>query len=316
MTLTTAFYLSMTLTVVTATFAGIWLLIKSEQHSALRPLAGFCLAMAGWCSGHLLIQFDDAVSQQFGLALLLANPFIPTFFLHFTLLFIGDGSQTPPALISTMQRRVAIWYWLAALVTVTSWLLGGDLLLPWLSFNAFISFDGFGWVNLAYTVLVGLEAHSLLIWGWRVSSANKRRSIVAMFIAGGWGLLLATSFVFPSLNIDVFPYPMLLLPSYAILLVYGVMRYQLVEVNQWAQKAINWLALLAGLFVIIGLFSSVAGSLGINALADVPLIQLWAYSLCVLAVAWMLSQPAHVLADRIIYPVRGLGTGLLSGNIL
>ncbi|MDE1461404.1 ATP-binding protein [Spartinivicinus sp. A2-2] len=309
----TAFYISMSLTVITAVLAGAWLIIKSTQHKALRPLAGFCLAMAGWCAGHLLVQFEALIIRQTGLALLLANPFIPTFFLHFTLNFIGDASQSQssPALIKTMQRRIGIWYGLAAVVSIISWLAADNFLQPWLSFSAFIHLDGFGWVNLAYTVLVGLEAHSLLIWGWQVSSANKRRSIVAMFIVGGWGLLLATSFVFPSVNIDVFPYPMLLLPSYAVLLVYGVTRYQLVEVNQWARKAINWLALVTGVFIAIALFSAIAGSLGITALADVPLLQLWLYSLFVLAVAWMLSQPAHLLADRIIYPGAHLDQGTL-----
>ncbi|WP_163831517.1 sensor histidine kinase [Spartinivicinus ruber] len=310
----TAFYASMSLTVITAVLAGAWLIAKSAQHKVLQPLAGFCLAMAGWCAGHLLVQFDAGGCQQVGLALLLANPFIPTFFLHFTLRFIGDTSkpQTSPALIKTMQHRITIWYWLAAVISLISWLVADDdWLQPWLSFNEFVRLEGFGWVNLAYTVLVGLEAHSLLVWGWQVSSANKRRSIVAMFIAGGWGLLLATSFVFPSVNINVFPYPMLLLPSYAVLLVYGVTRYQLVEVNHWARKAINWLALVTGLFIAIALFSAVAGSIGITAFAEVPLIQLWLYSLFVLAVAWMLSQPAHLLADRIIYPGAHLDQGTI-----
>ncbi|NYZ66376.1 hypothetical protein H0A36_10170 [Endozoicomonas sp. SM1973] len=289
------------------------MIIKSTHHKVLRPLAGFCLAMAGWCAGHLLVQFEEMIIRQTGLALLLANPFIPTFFLHFTLNFIGETgqSQSSPALIKTMQRRVGIWYVLAAVVSIISWLAADNFLQPWLSFSAFIHLAGFGWVNLAYTVLVGLEAHSLLIWGWQVSSANKRRSIVAMFIVGGWGLLLATSFVFPSIDIDIFPYPMLLLPSYAVLLVYGVTRYQLVEVNQWARKAINWLALVTGVFIAIALFSAIAGSFGITAFAGVPLPQLWFYSLFVLAVAWMLSQPAHLLADRIIYPGAHLDQGTL-----
>ncbi len=138
--------------------------------------------------------------------------------------------------------------------------------------------------------------------GWRYHQGNKKRSIVAMFLAGGWGLLLATPVVFPSFGLDWFPYPMLLLPSYPVLLVYGVVRYQMLAVNALANRALLWLVMSLLLLLLMALVSSVFGQLGMRALASVPGWQLWLYSSLVLLLTAACYRPVARLAERLIYP--------------
>src|SRR5690606_37000474 len=179
-------------------------------------------------------------------------------------------------------------------------------------FNAFFVFSGIGWLNLAYTVLLGVAAHLVLYLGWLQHTGNKRRSIVAMFLAGGWGLLLATSFVFPSLGLNWYPYPMLLLPSYLLFLVYGVVRYQVLAINAFANKALLWLGMLLLVLALMALVSALLGQLGMQALAAVPASQLWLYSALLLLLSAACYRPIAALARRLIYPGGQLSEPLLA----
>lgn len=303
MSLLLVFNTAMLITTLAGTVVGCWLCwgIKEPQQLALRPLGGFCLGMAIWCGSHVLIQHSHPVMSQLGLLGLLANPFIPTTFLHFALLFIAPGDN-PQQLRQRLRKPIAILYLLALAVTLVSFKTTDAFLLPWLVFPAFMVLDTPGWLNLFYTIVVGVIAHAILIWGWHISSANKRRSIVALFLAGGWGLVLASSFVLPSLDIAWFPYPMLLLPSYVLLLVYGIVRYQLVVVNRWAVRAVFWLCILLTLLLLITLFTSVADLLGAEPFTDIPLWELWLYSAFVLFIGSSLYRPAQRIAEKLIYP--------------
>ncbi|MBU2711080.1 sensor histidine kinase [Zooshikella harenae] len=303
MSLLLVFNAAMLITTLAGTVVGCWLCwgIKEPEHLALRPLGGFCLGMAIWCGSHVLLQHTNPAISQLGLLGLLANPFIPTTFLHFALLFIAPG-DTPQKLQHRLHTPVAVLYLLALTVTFISFKTTNAAFPPWLVFPAFIMLDSAGWLNLFYTIVVGVVAHAILIWGWHISSANKRRSIVALFIAGGWGLVLASSFVLPSLEITWFPYPMLLLPSYVLLLVYGIVRYQLVVVNRWAVRAVFWLCILLALLLLITLFTTVADLFGAEPFTDIPLWELWLYSAFVLLIGSSLYRPAQRLAEKLIYP--------------
>ena len=133
-----------------------------------------------------------------------------------------------------------------------------------------------------------------------------------MFLAGGWGLLLATSFVFPSLGLDWYPYPMLLLPSYLLLLVYGVVRYQVLAINAFANKALLWLAMLLLVLALMALVSALLGQLGMQALSAVPASQLWLYSALLLLLSAACYRPLAALAQRLIYPGLQLNDVLLA----
>ena len=308
MSLLQAFEISMLLTSVCAVLLAGWLLWQGKQQPAMPALAGFAAMMALWCAGHIAIMQHW---PEVGMALVLANPLMPMFFLHFALQFVADGQRT-----DRLQRYWQRWklplYAVTVLLIASSWYWRGGGVASTAGFNAFFVFSGIGWLNLAYTVLLGVAAHLVLYLGWLQHTGNKRRSIVAMFLAGGWGLLLATSFVFPSLGLNWYPYPMLLLPSYLLLLVYGVVRYQLLAINAFANKALLWLGMLLLVLALMALVSALLGQFGMQALSVVPASQLWLYSVLLLLLSALCYRPLASLAQKLIYPGVQLNESLLA----
>ncbi|WP_337842744.1 ATP-binding protein [Rheinheimera sp.] len=298
MGLVLVFELIMLLTAACAALMAGWLWWHSRYQRLLAGLAGFGAMMAFWCLGHIFVLHQQPV---LGSSLLLANPLMPTFFLHFAIQFVRQGSPDSPWL-ERLSAAIGWLYFTSVLVILLSLSLGASELVPGAVLPVVFVFSGYGWLNLLYTVLLGVAAHAVLWYGWRHHSGNKKRSIGAMFLAGGWGLLLATSFVFPSFGLDWFPYPMLLLPTYPVLLVYGVVRYQMLAANAIANRALLWLVMSLLLLLVIALISTVFGQLGMQTLATVPVWQLWLYSSLVLLLTAACYRPVARLAERLIYP--------------
>lgn len=288
----------MLVTTLSALAVAGWLSWRAHRQPELLALAGFGAMMAFWCLGHWLILQDV---YDIGVALVLANPLMPTFFLLFAAGFVNTGPGRDPFLSLLVRHRHRL-IGLSLLVLLASVLGGAGTTQPWLDFPAFFVLTPVGWLNMVYTVALGFLAHAVLIWGFRKHTGNRRRSIVAMFLAGGLGLALATSFILPSLGLTVFPWPMLLLPSYVVLLVYGVVRYQMLDVNAWANRALLGLIMMLVLLGIMALVSAQAGQFGLAALGSVPGWQLWLYSALSLAVSAGVYAPLSRLVRRLVYP--------------
>lgn len=307
MTLSLMFEVAMLVTSVCGVLVAAWLLWRARKQSDLQALAGFAIMMAIWCFGHVVL-FQGY--EQIGIHIILANPLMPTFFLHFAIRFVNSGSVKEPMLERLYQ--VVPWFYLTSFVVVLqSWWIGAGDAISTLDTRSFFIFTEAGTWNLAYTVLIGILAHGVLLFGWYRHSGNKKRSILAMFGVGAWGLLLATSFVFPSFGISWFPYPMLLLPTYLLLLVYAVVRYQILSVNAFANRALLWVAMMLVILCVIAVISVVSGRIGLQALANVPSWQLWLYSLFILVVAAVIYQPLSRLVSRLIYPGASLNEAVL-----
>ncbi|MFH7587427.1 sensor histidine kinase [Oceanimonas smirnovii] len=302
-----AFELMMMLTSGCALLVSAWLFWRARRQRSMKALAGFGVMMALWCAGHVAVFYGWHTT---GMALILANPLMPTFFLDFAIGFVNQGPARR-SWLSRLARFRALLYVTAVLVSLGTLWLGGGSIIAFGPFEHYFVFRGSGWFNIGYTIFIGVLAHALLLWGFMRQQGNRRRSIAAMFAAGAWGLLLATSFIFPSLGLLWYPWPMLLLPSYVLLLVYGVVRYQMLEVNAWANRALLWILMTALLLGLMALFSAMAGQLGMQALAAVPQWQLWLYSVLLLMLALALYRPVSALVERLIYPGSRLDEQLL-----
>jgi len=289
------FSASLWITILSATITAAWLWLKRKEEPALIALAAFCLSMAIWCFGHIAaLEGYPKIARS----LLLANPLLPTTFLHFVLLWLRGSIP----IAEKSYRFTPLLYLFAIAITLLSiWGESGHI-EAWNVFPHFFHIDSIGWLNLLYAVGVGIAAHILLLYGYRNNLGNKRRSIIAMFAVGAWGFSLATSFILPSLEIDFFPYPMLALPSYVVLVVYAVVRYRLVEVNRWVSQAIQWLAILIVSMLLMSLLLAFIAPVAMTELATVPTLQLFIYSSILLLLAWLLYGPAKQFSDRLIYP--------------
>jgi K+-sensing histidine kinase KdpD len=289
------FSASLWITILSAILTAAWLWSKRKEEPALIALAAFCLSMASWCFGHIAaIEGYPTIARS----LLLANPLLPTTFLHFVLLWLKGSIP----IAERSYRFTPLIYVLAIVVTLLSIWAESSHIEAWNVFPSFFHIDFIGWLNILYTVSVGIAAHILLLYGYRNNQGNKRRSIIAMFAVGAWGFSLATSFILPSLAIDFFPYPMLALPSYVVLVVYAVVRYRLVEVNRWVSQAIQWLAILIVSMLLMSLLLAFIAPVAMTELATVPTLQLFIYSSILLLLAWLLYGPAKQFSDRLVYP--------------
>ncbi|GAA0838016.1 hypothetical protein GCM10009112_33430 [Marinomonas arenicola] len=298
MTISLMFEVSMLISSVCGLLVAAWLLWRAQKQGELQALAGFAIMMAIWCFGHVAL-FQGY--EQTGIHIILANPLMPTFFLHFAIRFVYSGT-VKEAWLRRLAKTLPWFYVTSIAVVLQSWWVDAGAASQTLDTRSFFVFTDAGAFNLVYTILMGMLAHGVLLFGWYRHAGNKKRSILAMFGVGAWGLLLATSFIFPSLGISWFPYPMLLLPTYLLLLVYAVVRYQILSVNAFANRALLWLAMMLVILCLISVISVVSGRVGLQALANVPSWQLWLYSLLTLVVSVLIYQPLNRLISRLIYP--------------
>ena len=208
------FQSSLLLTSISALWTGVWLWWHSRFQPSLKPLAGFSAMMAVWSAGHFALQYGQVA---LGHALILANPLMPTCFLLFALLYLGDSPQ--PRWVRMLQKSAPLWLPLSSLVVLLSWWLPSSTEVSLHQIQLFFVFSGFGWLNLGYTVLVGMLAHGVLWQGRHAYQGTKSFSIVAITMTAGLGLLLATSVVLPAFGLDWYAWPMLLLPVDLVLLV-------------------------------------------------------------------------------------------------
>lgn len=189
--------------------ANASLLLKQS----ILPLAGYNLAMGLWCAGHLIVTFGGI---SLGLGLIALNPLMPTLFLHFVVNFIelpkNDHVKTDRKVNGYLSHTVGIvskkviqirkfmplLYGCSLIVVAANLIFGQSTAPSWLDFPAFVLFDSLSWFSLAYTILIGLIAHSVLLWGYLVSrhhKNNRTKTIVLLFIAAAWGFLTALSLI-------------------------------------------------------------------------------------------------------------------------
>lgn len=99
----------------------------------------------------------------------------------------------------------------------------------------------------------------------------------------------------------IYPATLLLLPLYVLGLTYAVLRYELMEANQWARRALTWGLLVAVAVAVTALptgLIAAAGTWWLSALAVAAAIALWV--------------PVRRLVDGLIFPGGELGADEIS----
>lgn len=149
--------------------------------------------------------------------------------------------------------------------------------VPWSGVTLF-RYEGAGLLAAGATVALAALGHWLLVDAWRRAAGRQRRQIAIVMAASVFGLGSVTGLAFPLLGIDAYPWPLLLLPLYLAILVYGVLRYELMQANQWARRALTWgllMVLATALTAILtGLVANRAPWMA-SALAVAAVLALW-----------------------------------------
>ena len=256
----------------------------AEREAGMRELTVFLLGVAVWIAGNELPTWFGAGTERLGLAMLATAALTSAVFFHFAVAF----------------TRVAAGPWvrgsyaLGAAATLLS-----IVLLPG-EYRAFAGLDyvavpnAVGWcTSIVWAVLAG-AGQLLLLRGLVVWSGLARRQLAAVTASSAWGLLCMSGYGIAAVGLPMRPWPLLGLPLYPVLLVYGILRYQLLLANAWARRALGWAILvgLAGLMVaavpLLPFGTGIGGRLAIA--AEVGLAFL------------ILGGPVRRAAERIVYP--------------
>lgn len=269
----------------TLVLAGV-LLAWAERVRGARLLVLFLLGVAFWITGNELPNVFGIEAAPFAHPLISTLPLTSAAFLHFCLVFCRVPVTRPGWL------RAA--YVAAAAATVLCWV------VPPLQFIHFPAFTGVdyvavphwsGWVNGLVWAALATAGVLLLMWRlWRTQDAAERWQLAALTLSCAWGLVCMSGYAFAALDLPYYPWQVLALPAYPLILVYGILRHQVFVANAWARRALVW-TLLVG-----------AGLLAVPLTLLLPLESRWWSGALVAVICLALNGPVRAIAERIVYP--------------
>lgn len=250
---------------------------KAGTATAARHLAVFVLLVGCWATGLL-------IPNPLGVALMATAPLSSAVFVHFAVRLCG---------LPWSPRMLAVPYALGSVMTVVALSLGVGSFIPWTSAGVLFRYEGAGLVAVAVTLANAALGNGLIAHTWRHAEGVRRHQMALVLASSALGLASISGMAFPVLGVEVFPWPLLLLPAYLAVLVYAMLRYRLMEVNRWARLAVSWGLLVAA--------AGVASALSAGVVAEqIGAPFLWTAT--ALLAGFVLAAPVRRLADRIIYP--------------
>ena len=280
-----------------------WLWAKGPHQSGIKPLAMFCVGVGTWGLGQLAIHLGDDATAQIGKRLINCGPLNAVYFLHFVFRFLNRDKP----------RQLMVCYALGLATVVALQITDLGTLPPWLAFKRFYVFPAWGWVPGIFVSSISLWAYYLVLADLPGAAPKRRGKILAICFAGVWGSGSTLMFLNASFGINIFPYSVILFPGYAMLLVFGILRYDLMAVNLWANRLLAWLMATAVTVALAGLLLSVAARIGVASLAAIPLWQLWLLGTAMLGLMLVLEGPSRRAMEKMIFPGAHLETGVLAG---
>ncbi len=208
-TVQTAFLTAMLMTVLGSGGLAVFLLLRAGSAAGSRPLAVFLLHVGLWASGLLL-------PSGWGAALMTLEALGAAVFVHFA------------ARLSQRGGRFVPWaYGIGGAATLAALVFGAGSFIPWPGAGMLFRHEGAGLVSAAVATMLAALAQTLLIGAWRDARGLLRRQLAVVVASSGLGLASVMGLAPPVLGIEVYPWPLLLLPAYVVVLTYGVLRYEL-----------------------------------------------------------------------------------------
>ncbi|MBK1838386.1 HAMP domain-containing histidine kinase [Azospirillum sp. YIM B02556] len=262
-----------------AALGGVGLAALLWRHGdgepGTRPLAVFILLVGGWAVGLLL-------PNRLGIAMMALAPMGGAVFVHFATLLTGRAD---------MPVR---WSYAAGGAATLAALIGGSgQFVPWPGTGTLFRYEGIGLLAAAVTALLAGFGHAILISSWRNGDGLRRRQVTLVLISSGLGLASVSGLALPLLGLDAYPWPLLLLPLYLVVLAYAVLRYRLMAVNRWAVRAVCW-----GLLIALAAFLSAVTAGFAAGWTGAPFV----WTAAALLVGMGIGGPVRQLADRLVHP--------------
>jgi len=264
----------------TLALAGV-LLAWADRVAGARLLAAFLAGIAVWIVGNELPNWFGPGMERASMALLATAPFTSAFFFHFVVVFCG---------VRIGRRGIGAGYALGVISTLAS-----ECLLPaYLVHNRYIGWIALpyasGWIASTAWIILGGAGIAVLLTSLARAQRPAFSQIAAVAASCLWGFVCLTGYGMAVLDLPCYPFPLLGLPLYPVILVYGILRYGVFVANAWARRALVWTLLLA---------------LGAAVVALTPLLPFesrWVGGLAVAASCLALNGPIRGFAERLVYP--------------
>lgn len=269
----------------TLVLAGV-LLAWAERVRGARLLTLFLLGVAIWIIGNELPNVFGLGAARHAMVLMSTIPLTSAAFLHFCLVFCRV----------TMPRRwpMRVAYGVAAASMLLCWVVAPAQFVHYPPFKGveYVAVPGWaGWVNSIVWAALAAAGVLVLMWRWwQPRDPQERRQVAALMVSCVWGLLCMSGYGFAAAQIPAYPWQVLALPAYPVILVYGILRYQVFVANAWARRALVWTLLLG------------AGLLVVPLALLLPVESRWISGVLVAGVCLALNGPVRSFAERIVYP--------------
>ena len=265
------------------------LLAWADRVAGARLLAAFLTGISLWMVGNELPNWVGPETEPVAMRLLATAPFTSALFFHFCTVFCR---------VDLGRWGVAAAYALGGGASAVSILLVPGHLIPHRDIGWLAVADPVGIVASMAWVILGIGGvwvllHALLR-ARRLGDGQKFRQVAAVTASCLWGLLCLAGYGIAVLDWPIYPFPLLGLPFYSLILVYGILRYGVFVANAWARRALVW-ALLLVLGVVVGLVVVALTPL-------LPLESRWLGGLAVAASVLALNGPVRRMAERLVYP--------------
>jgi signal transduction histidine kinase len=205
----TALQLAMLMTVLGSAGLAAFLLLRSGGAAGSRPLAAFLAHVGLWASGLLF-------PGSWGTAAMTLEALGAAVFVRFAARLTQRGGRFMP------------WAYAAGgAATLAAFISGPGEFVSWPGTGTLFRHEGAGLVCAATAMLLAGLGQILLIGAWRDARGLLRRQLAVVMASSGLGLASVLGLAPPVLGIEVYPWPLLLLPAYVAVLTYGVLRYEL-----------------------------------------------------------------------------------------
>lgn len=264
-------------TLVLAAVLWVW----ADRVAGARLLVLFLLGVSVWVTGNELPNWLGQDSERIAIALVSTAPLVSAVFLHFCVVFC----RVP------LPRAALLGAYALA---------GASTLLAQLRSPGHLIFSPpLGWVAVPSTVglvasiawvVLGIAGLTVLMRAWLRAREPHRSQIAAMTASCVWGALCLTGYAMAAMRWPGTPWPLFGLPAYSLILVYGILRYRVFVVNEWARRGLAWTLLLALGAVLVAL------------LPLIPLESRWLGGMAVAVSCLALAGPVRRVAERLIFP--------------
>jgi len=281
---------ALSLTALASALLAVFVALRARALPGSTLLAVFLGGVALWSIAQALPAIFGLGASPVTTTLIALSPLPAAAFVHLVFAFALCGALRPVAIAS---------YATAAFAALVGLVFGVGEVVPWRGFPGMFIPSAVGWGVLALAALLSVAGHLRLARAWREQAGQHQRQTGAVFMSSLIGLAALTGFAFPALGIDAYPWPVLLLPLYSVVLVYGILRHRFMAADLWARRGLVWLLLVAG----AGAASALIASLPLT-LAGRPagLFATWAALAATLALGLMILAPLKRLADRLVFP--------------